>query len=184
MANYHVNLATGQTGICKAEPGKCPVQATDGAEHFSDRNEAKIRSEEVLTQKSNIMKSTGKSGSVNNDKKSVFDNVNENEIFDKINSEKIDIETHDIQARYTAGFFDTERLEITGNNLEEITSNALKQFNSQNIKSEDFVVHKVTDAHDDESTVEVVLKGKFKDLHQKGKSEDVYVVIDAHKNWH
>lgn len=180
MANYHVNLATGQTGICKAEPGKCPVQAKDGVEHFSNKNEAKMRAEEVLTEKSNVMKSAGKPGSASN--KSVFDNVNESERFDVINSEKINTETHEIGARYTAGFYDTERLEVTGNNLEEITSNALKLFNSQSKKSEDFVVHKVTDAHDDESRVEVVLKGKFKDLHQKGKSEDVFVVIDAYKN--
>lgn len=67
MANYHVNLATGQTGVCKAEPGKCPVQATDGAEHFSNKQEAQKRSEEVLTEKSGIMKSAGK----------VVDNENE-----------------------------------------------------------------------------------------------------------
>lgn len=34
MANYHVNLKTGKTGVCKADPGKCPVQATDGAAHL------------------------------------------------------------------------------------------------------------------------------------------------------
>ena len=60
MASYHVNLATGQTGICKAQPGKCPVQATDGAEHFSNKQEAQKRSEEVLTEKSGIMKSAVK----------------------------------------------------------------------------------------------------------------------------
>lgn len=68
MANYHVNLKTGKTGICKADPGKCPVQATDGAEHFDNKNDAQSRAEEVLTKKSGVMKSAVKADSGDNEK--------------------------------------------------------------------------------------------------------------------
>lgn len=68
MANYHVNLKTGKTGICKADPGKCPVQATDGAAHFDNKNDAQSRAEDVLTKKSGTMKSAVKSDSGDNEK--------------------------------------------------------------------------------------------------------------------
>lgn len=68
MANYHVNLKTGKTGVCKADPGKCPVQATDGAAHFDNKNDAQSRAEEVLTKKSGVMKSAVKADSGDNEK--------------------------------------------------------------------------------------------------------------------
>ena len=60
MASCHVNLAMDKLVFVKHNQENVLCKQQDGAEHFSDQQEAQKRSEEVLTEKSGIMKSAVK----------------------------------------------------------------------------------------------------------------------------
>jgi len=52
MTNYHINQATKQPNICKADVRQCPV----GGQHFTDRNEAKQHIENILSKELGMTK--------------------------------------------------------------------------------------------------------------------------------
>lgn len=56
-AKYHVNPATGKTGLCRAQEGG---RGCDFGEHFSNEHDAMKHSEKQFTEKSRILDSSQK----------------------------------------------------------------------------------------------------------------------------